>query len=112
MLTPKNKKCSIDAIQAQLGVSRAVAKSEYASVINKVSGEISDGDFTVNQKGIKNDVTVRKQFGGFSGVQADFDFNAALKPGQGKLIDYSVRDASVKRFKNHPLKGNCSEACA
>jgi hypothetical protein len=112
LLNPKLKKCSIDAIAAQLGVSHDVAADEYASVINKVSGEVSPGnDFTVNPEAIMNDVLVRKRFGGFGGVSSAFDFAAALLPGRGQLIDYSVRDAAVKQQKNHPLIGKCTVPC-
>jgi len=111
LLTKKFHKCSIKAIAAQLDVSHAVAKTEYQSVINKVSGEVSPGgDFTVNQVGIMNDVEVRQKAGGFS-VPAGFDFKAALKPGTGKLIDYSIRNKAVKKENKHPLSVTC-DTCA
>lgn len=112
LLSPKNKACSIQALAKQLGVSEEVATQEYASTTNPVSGEISPplNDFTVNQAGIMNDVTVRNKFGGFT-VPSDFNFTEALVPGTGKLIDYSVKDAAVAEYKKHPLIGNCTIPC-
>lgn len=108
LLNAKLRKCSIDAIAAQLNVSHAIATEEYASVIDKVSGEVSPGNnFTVSQEGIMNDVIIRKMFGGFNGVPANFDFTAALQPGPGQLIDYSVRDAAVQQQERHHLLGEC-----
>ena len=97
LLDPKLANYSIDAIAAQLSVSHDVAADEYVSATNKVSGEVSlGGNFTVDPLAIMNDVLVREMFGGFGGVPPTFDFTAALLPGNGKLIDYSVRDAAVK----------------
>lgn len=108
---PANAKCSIGAIAAQLGVEEDVATQEYAAATNLVSGEVSpDGNFTVNQEGALNDVKVRKEFAGFSALAAGFDYTAALEPGTGKLIDYSVRDAAAKLYSENKaiLSGNCS----
>lgn len=108
---PRNANCSISAIAAQLGVSEDVAAQEYASVTNSVSGEVSPGgNFTVNLEGALNDVTVREDFDGFSGLPAGFDFANALDPGEGRLIDYSVRDAAVRLYEETKAawSGNCS----
>ncbi|UKZ84406.1 uncharacterized protein TrAFT101_000317 [Trichoderma asperellum] len=112
LLNPKNKACSIQALAKQLGVSQAVAIEEYASATNPVSGEISPplNDFTVNQTGIMNDVNIRNKFGGFK-VPSDFNFTAALVPGTGKLIDYSVKAAAIAEYYKHPLNGNCTTPC-
>jgi hypothetical protein len=111
LLNPRAKPCAIQAIAAQLGVSKAVASSEYATVIDPLTGEVSGGNFTVNPTGIMNDVLVREGFGGFGGVPAGFDFAAALVPGTGQLIDYSVRDAAVALYNRHPVNGNCTVRC-
>lgn len=96
LLNPANANCSVKAIASQLGVSLDVARKEYASVTNTVSGEISPGgNLTFNEEGLLNDVMVRSSFGGFSSVPDDFNFAEALQPGRGKLIDYSIRDAAV-----------------
>lgn len=96
LLNPANAKCSVKAIASQLGVGLDVARNEYTSVTNPVSGEISPGgNFTFNEEGLLNDVMVRSTFGGFSGVSDEFNFTEALQPGRGKLIDYSIRDAAV-----------------
>ncbi|KAL7809222.1 hypothetical protein V8C26DRAFT_411941 [Trichoderma gracile] len=109
LLSSKNKRCSIQALVKQLGVSQGVAAQEYASAINGLSGEVSPprNDFSVSQTGIMNDVQIRLQFGGFS-TPPDFNFTAALVPGTGKLIDYSVRNAAIAQYQKHPLKGNCT----
>ncbi|PTB63168.1 hypothetical protein BBK36DRAFT_1171968 [Trichoderma citrinoviride] len=111
LLNPKNKACSVQALVKQLGVSQDVAAQEYASAVNTLSGEVSPplNDFTVSQTGIMNDVQIRLQFGGFS-TPADFNFTAALVPGTGQLIDYSVKDAAVAQYQKNPLKGNCTLA--
>jgi hypothetical protein len=112
LLNPRAKPCSIQAIAAQLGVSKAVASSEYASVIDPVTGEVSpDGKFGVDPTGIMNDVQVRLEFGGFGGVPTGFNFAAALVPGPGQLIDYSIRDAAVALYNRHPATGNCTVRC-
>lgn len=96
LLNPANARCSVKAIAGQLGVSLDVAKKEYASATNALSGEISPGgNFMFNEEGLLNDVMVRSSFGGFSGVADDFNFTEALQPGTGKLIDYSIRDAAI-----------------
>lgn len=101
LLNPANAKCSVKAIASQLGVSLDVARKEYASVTNTVSGEISPGGiFTFNEVGLLNDVMVRSSFGGFSGVPDDFNFTEALQPGRGKLVDYSIQDAAVALCKS------------
>ncbi|KAM0254864.1 hypothetical protein ACHAQJ_006356 [Trichoderma viride] len=113
LLNPKYKACSIQALAKQLGVSQEVAMQEYASATNPVSGEISPpfNDFTVSQTGIQNDVDIRLKFGGFT-VPPAFNFSAALTPGTGKLIDYSIKDAAVAQYKKHPLNGNCTIPCS
>ncbi|KAL1872746.1 hypothetical protein Daus18300_004292 [Diaporthe australafricana] len=96
LLNPANANCSAKAIAKQLNVTLAVARQEYASVTNSMSGEISPGgDFTFNEEGLLNDVMARSSFGGFSSLPDSFNFTEALQPGTGKLIDYSVRDAAV-----------------
>ncbi|POS81603.1 hypothetical protein DHEL01_v200041 [Diaporthe helianthi] len=107
LANPANARCSVKAIANQLGVGLDVARKEYASVTNRVSGEVSPGgDFTFNKQGLLNDVMVRSTFGGFSSLPAAFDFAQALWPGKGKLIDYSIRDAAVDAhpFCKHPDK--------
>jgi hypothetical protein len=112
LLNPRAKPCSIQAIAAQLGVSKAVASSEYASAINPLTGEVSPGGkFTVDPTAIMNDVLVRQGFGGFGGAPTGFNFAAALIPGPGQLIDYSIRDAAVALYNRHPISGNCTVRC-
>jgi hypothetical protein len=104
-----NSVCSIGAIAAQLGVSQDVAATEYASVINNLTGEVSPGgNFTVSQEGVRNDFTIRQEFGGFASLPADFDVDEALAPGPGKLIDYTLRDAAVNLFLQNPYYSNCT----
>lgn len=104
LVNPANSRCSVKAIAKQLAVSLDVARKEYASVTNKVSGEVSPGgDFTFNKEGLLNDVMVRSTFGGFSSVSADFNFTEALQPGKGKLIDYSIRDAAIDICRREKL---------
>lgn len=108
---PSNANCSIKAIAQQLNVTQELAAQEYESVTNSISGEVSPGgNFTVNQLGASNDVSVRKQFGGFSGLPEDFDFAAALEPGEGKLIDYSVLGTAIRLYEEQRtiLSANCS----
>ncbi|KAI0752506.1 hypothetical protein C8Q80DRAFT_1267051 [Daedaleopsis nitida] len=111
LLDPANANCAIGAIANELGVSMDVAALEYASATNSLTGEISpDGDFTVSQEGIMNDVVVRLDESGFSGLPEGFNFTEALEPGSGKLIDYSVRDAALKFLEDNmaTLTGNCT----
>ncbi|EFX01712.1 hypothetical protein CMQ_8178 [Grosmannia clavigera kw1407] len=111
LLDSANQDCSIAAIAAQVGITSAVAASEYSSAVNTVSGEIaSGGNFTVSHDGITNDIDVRTKFGGFAGLAADFDWSAALQPGSGQLIDYAVRDAAIRLFNEQPYAGNCSQS--
>ncbi|KKY36998.1 putative pe_pgrs family protein [Diaporthe ampelina] len=57
LLNPANAECSVKAIATQLSVSLNVARQEYTSVTDPVSGEISPGgDFTFNEEGLLNDV--------------------------------------------------------
>ncbi|ETS74346.1 hypothetical protein PFICI_14212 [Pestalotiopsis fici W106-1] len=104
-----NSACSIGAIEAQLGLSQDVATTEYASVVNSLTGEISPGgNFTVSQEGIMNDFAIRQKFGGFASLPANFDVDEALAPGPGKLIDYTLRDAAVALFLQNPYYSNCT----
>lgn len=104
-----NAACSIGAIAAQLGVSQDVAATEYASVVNNLTGEVSPGgNFTVSQEGVRNDFTIRQEFGGFASLPANFDVDEALAPGPGKLIDYILRDAAVALFLQNPYFSNCT----
>ncbi|KAF7531916.1 hypothetical protein G7054_g8438 [Neopestalotiopsis clavispora] len=104
-----NSACSIGAIAAQLGVSQDVATTEYASVVNNLTGEVSPGgNFTVSQEGVRNDFTIRQEFGGFASLPADFDADEALAPGPGKLIDYTLRDAAVALSLQNPYYSNCT----
>jgi len=101
------KTCAISAIKAQLGVSAATALLEYAAAVNTVSGEVSPGGkFTVSTPGLNNIIAVREEFGGFT-VASSFNFAAATLPGQGKLIDYSLRDAAVASLQTHLLQKSC-----
>ncbi|KAH8901436.1 hypothetical protein GQ53DRAFT_775990 [Thozetella sp. PMI_491] len=112
LLDPTYRKCAIQAIATQLSVPMQVARVEYFSAIDSLTGEISPGNnFTVSSEGIMNDVAVRSAFGGFASVPKGFDFVEALLPGKGNLIDYSVRDAAVKLFETYPTSGNCTALC-
>ena len=93
-----NEACSTAAIASQINVTASTATLELQAATNNVSGETSNpgGNFTVSTPGVLNVISVRKEFGGFADVPANFDFNAAITPGTGKLIDYSIRDAAVK----------------
>ena len=93
---PRYKECSIIAIAKTLNITVALAATEYTAAIDPLTGETSSpgGDFTVSRQGLLNVIDVRDQFGGFAGAGPSFDFAAAIKPGMGKLIDYSIRDQS------------------
>lgn len=95
---PENAACATGAIARQLKISRSLAQAEYTAATDPLTGETSSpgGDFTVSAQGLMNVIDVRKQFGGFANVPAGFDYAAAIEPGTGKLIDYSIRDAVVK----------------
>lgn len=95
---PKNAACAAKAIAEQLNIPRSLAQAEYKAATDPLTGETSSpgGKFTVSTQGLMNVINVRKQFGGFASVPAGFDYAAAIQPGPGKLIDYSVRDAVVK----------------
>lgn len=100
LLKTKNQKCSTTAIARQLGVSSEVAALEYAAAVSSVSGEISNGSkFTASSTGLINVINVRKEFGGFSNLLPSYDFMDAIKPGKGKLIDYTIRDAAKAALK-------------
>lgn len=109
LLNSKYKDCAIQAIATQVGITTDVATLEYASVIDTLTGEVSPGNnFTVNQEGIMNDVEVRQSYGGFASVPTGFDFAAALVPGPGKLIDYTIRDAAVALYQS---QHSCFNPC-
>ncbi|KAI0154626.1 periplasmic binding protein-like II [Xylariaceae sp. FL1272] len=92
----QTKEDAIRAIRTQLNVSADVAALEYAAATAPGTGEVSlGGIFTVSREGLRNIISVRREFGGFGGVPGDFDFDVAIVPGVGKLIDYSIRDAAV-----------------
>lgn len=103
-----NKGCSLSAIAKQLNVTTDIALLEYNVATNTTSGEISPGaNFTVNQEALMNIIDVRQEFGGFASVPAGFDFNGAITPGPGKLIDYSIRDAAVTLYEKSSLLLSC-----
>lgn len=108
---PKNKACATSAIAKQLQVTDEVAELEYTAATNSDTGEVSGGNFTVNEQGLMNVIAVREEFGGFSGLPVDFNFTAAIVPGTGKLIDYSIRDAAVKALKDNLLHTECVDGC-
>lgn len=95
---PKNAACATNAIAEQLNIPQSLAQAEYNAATDPLTGETSSpgGNFTVSTQGLMNVIDVRKQFGGFASVPADFDYADAIQPGPGKLIDYSVRDNVVK----------------
>jgi hypothetical protein len=102
-----NKNCTLKAIQNQLNITSTTALLEYAAATNLVSGEISPGkNFTVSQAGLENIIAVREEFGGFS-VASNFSFAAAIAPGTGQLIDYSIRDKAVAALKRKLLYTKC-----
>ncbi|KAA1467258.1 hypothetical protein DENSPDRAFT_792409 [Dentipellis sp. KUC8613] len=105
---PANQDCSTLAIAAELGLPQDLAALEYASAINPVSGEISQANFTVNRQGLLNVITTRMLSGGFAGAGPGFDFADAIVPGDGKLIDYRVRDAAVEILKPRESGSPCN----
>ncbi|KAH7036011.1 uncharacterized protein B0I36DRAFT_286611 [Microdochium trichocladiopsis] len=108
LLEPRNKECAVSAIAAQLNITSAIAQSAYTDAINSLTGEVSpDGSFGVSTQGIRNVKDVRAQYGGFAGAPAGLDFDAALRPGPGQLIDYGIRDEAVLRQTLSPLKSTC-----
>jgi hypothetical protein len=110
LLDDSKSACSEAAIQKQLGITASTAALEYAAVTDPNTGEVSPGsNFTVNQLGLENVIAVRKEFNGFAGVPANFDFAAAIVPGVGKLIDYSIRDAAVESFSSKLLNSVCKK---
>lgn len=96
---PWNKKCAVNAIAKQLNVSSEVAQLAYTDATNADTGEVSCGDFTVNSTGLLNIIAVRDEFGGFANLPSDYNFSAAIVPGPGKLIDYTLRDAALVNLK-------------
>lgn len=92
---PKNAVCAVKAIAKQLNIPQSLAQVEYKAATDSLTGETSCPKLTVNTQGLMNVINVRKQFGGFASVPADFNFTAAIQPGTGNLIDYSVRDAVI-----------------
>ncbi|KAH8890364.1 periplasmic binding protein-like II [Thozetella sp. PMI_491] len=112
LLNSKHKECSVKAIAAQLGISDDLASLEYASATDPLTGDVSPwNDFSVSSEGIMNVVETRKEYGGFGGLPAGFNFTAALVPGSHQLIDYSIRDIAIELYKRHPSKGNCTAIC-
>lgn len=90
--------CSVKAIATQLNVTTETAEREYVAATNVMTGETATaqaGNFTVDRMGLLNVIDVRGQFRGFPNVSSSFNFAEAILPGQGKLIDYSIRDAAV-----------------
>lgn len=102
---PHAQNCSIKALAAQYNISTALAQTEYAAATNPLSGEVTTGqmgNFTVDRIGLLNVIDIRNQFAGFGSVPKGFDFVEAIKPGTGKLIDYSILEAALaisKKFK-------------
>lgn len=106
---PLNKHCATSLIAKQLQVSTEVAQLEYAAATDPQTGEISPGGaFTVNRSGLLNVIEVRDEFGGFSGLPSNYNFAAAIAPGPGKLIDYTIRNAAVASLKIDLLFRECS----
>jgi len=105
---PTKKTCSLRAIGQQLNLSATVAQLEYNTATAIDTGEVSlGGNFTVSQMGLLNVIAVREEFGGFSSLPSDFNFTAAIAPGEGQLIDYSIRDLAVAGLKKYLLKAAC-----
>jgi hypothetical protein len=105
---PNNKHCATSLIAKQLQVSTAAAQLEYAAATDPHTGEVSPGgDFTVSVPGLLNVISVRNEFGGFSGLPSNFNFLAAITPGPGKLIDYTIRNAAVASLKKSLLYQKC-----
>jgi hypothetical protein len=105
---PTKKTCSLRAIGKQLNVTTTVAQLEYNAATAADTGEVSPGGtFTVSQTGLLNVIAVREEFNGFSSLPSDYNFTAAMVPGEGKLIDYSIRDLAVAGLKKHLLKRTC-----
>jgi hypothetical protein len=110
---PCNKVCVAAAIQKQLDIEASTAALDYTAAVNNVLGEISPGDnFTVSQLGLRNIINIRREFNGFTGVPTGFNFTEAIAPGVGNLIDYSIRDKAVAKFRPNLLllacRGNLS----
>jgi hypothetical protein len=105
---PINKQCATSAIAKQLQVSAEVAQLEYTAATNPDTGEVSPGgNFTVNESGLLSVIAVREEFGGFSKLPSDFNFAGSIVPGEGQLIDYSIRDAAVASLKKNLLSLRC-----
>ena len=100
---PKNEKCVTAAIAKQLNVSAAVAQAEYVAATDPLTGETSQQMFEVSRQGLLNVIDVRGQFGGFANLTG-FNFAAAIVPGMGQLIDYSIRDAAVNATSTYKPK--------
>ncbi|MCJ1389911.1 hypothetical protein MMC18_002768 [Xylographa bjoerkii] len=100
---PKNKNCAVAAIATQLNVSTKVAQVEYVTATDPLTGETSQKMFEVNRQGLLNVIDVRGQFGGFGNLTG-FNFAAAIEPGIGQLIDYSIRDAVVNATSSYKPK--------
>lgn len=105
---PINRQSATSAIARQLQVSADVAQLEYTAATSPDMGEVSPGgNFTVDEAGLLSVIAVREEFGGFGQLPSDFNFTAAVAPGEGKLIDYSIRDAAVAILKKNLLSQRC-----
>jgi len=107
LLDPSKQACATAAIQAELNVTAATAALDYTAATDPISGELSGGNLTVNPLGLENIIAVREEFNGFAGVPAGFDFTAAIIPGEGKLIDYSIRDEALTTLSSKLLNSVC-----
>lgn len=107
---PKKRTCVIDAIATQLNITTDIAAAEYAAATDAQTGEttvMQGGKFDVSRQGLLNVIDVRAQFGGFAGAGSGFDFADAIVPGEGKLIDYSIRDKAVAAVTDVKIRGKC-----
>lgn len=105
---PGKENCSKIAIEKQLNVSTTVAQLEYSAATAHDTGEVSPGgNFTVSETGLLNVIAVREEFDGFANLPSDYNFTAAIIPGKGQLIDYSIRDAAVAILQKDLLETTC-----
>lgn len=95
----KNKNCTVRVLAKQYNVTSDIAIAEYEAATDPATGESSfaQTNLAVSRQGLLNVIDVRGQFGGFAAINngAGFDFNAAIQPGSGKMIDYTIRDEVV-----------------
>ncbi|KAG8526457.1 uncharacterized protein KY384_000050 [Bacidia gigantensis] len=96
---PENRESVVRLLQRSGGLGRKAAEGVYDYSTSREVGEVTkdqEAIFQVSRLGLLNVIDIRRQFEGFMGLEAGFNFVEAIMPGEGKLINYRVRDAAVQ----------------